>query len=175
MSLVLRFVGADTGNKTTCYAQCVEAGSDPSVLAGVAQGDKECIARLNFSFSTPPPAAGEATEVQYLVKWLNWSHLHNTWETEASLNSKDIKGIKKFHNFLKREEEREEWEASASLEDIEYLKCQEELSDQLLVNFTQVERIIGEWAGGRIKGEWAGGRIMGEWVDQIIGEWMGHR
>ena len=22
-----------------------------------------------------------ATEVQYLVKWLSWSHLHNTWET----------------------------------------------------------------------------------------------
>lgn len=20
-------------------------------------------------------------EVQYLVKWLSWSHLHNTWET----------------------------------------------------------------------------------------------
>lgn len=32
-----------------------------------------------------------------------------------------------------------------NLEDIEYLKCQEELGEQLLVNFTQVERVIGEW------------------------------
>ena len=139
---------ADTGNQTTCYAKCMEAGSDPSILSGVAQGDKECIARLNFTFDTPPPASGEPSEVQYLVKWLNWSYLHNTWETEASLGAKDIKGMKKFQNFLKREEEREAWEASASLEDIEYLKCQEELTDQLLVNFTLVERIIGKMGRG---------------------------
>ena len=25
----------------------------------------------------------EDTEVQYLVKWMGWSHLHNTWETGA--------------------------------------------------------------------------------------------
>lgn len=129
----------------------MEAGSDPSILTGVAQGDRECISRLNFSFDTPPPAVGEPSEIQYLVKWLNWSHLHNTWETEASLESKDIKGMKKFLNFLKREEEREAWEASASLEDIEYLKCQEELTNQLLVNFTQVERVIGERGGGGLK------------------------
>jgi hypothetical protein len=135
---------ADTGNKTTCYSQCVEAGSDPAILAGVAQGDKECIARLKFSFSVPPPGPGEPSEVQYLVKWLKWSYLHNTWESEASLGSKDIRGMKKFHNFLKREEERSVWEASASLEDIEYVKCQEELTDQLLAGFTQVERVIGE-------------------------------
>lgn len=114
-------------------------------MARIAEGDKEFLAKLNFSFNTPPPPeAGEPSEVQYLVKWLKWSYLHNTWESEASLTSKDIKGIKKFHNFLKREEDRELWEAKASLEDIEYLKCQEELSDQLLVNFTQVERVIGE-------------------------------
>ncbi len=85
--------------------------------------------------------------MQYLVKWLKWSHLHNTWETEASLTAKDIKGMKKFINFLKREEEREMWEASATLEDIEYIKCQEELSDQLFINFNQIERVIGESRG----------------------------
>lgn len=26
----------------------------------------------------------EASEVQYLIKWVNWSHLHNTWETGES-------------------------------------------------------------------------------------------
>lgn len=27
------------------------------------------------------PAEDEGTEVQYLIKWLGYSHLHNTWET----------------------------------------------------------------------------------------------
>ena len=26
-------------------------------------------------------AEDEGTEVQYLIKWLGYSHLHNTWET----------------------------------------------------------------------------------------------
>lgn len=109
--------------------------------------------------------------MQYLVKWLNWSHLHNTWETgEARLNTDggrgalcasamltivlylpseqgllemNVKGMKRFYNFLKREEEREMWEREANPEDIEYIKCQEELQDQLLEHVTQVERVIG--------------------------------
>lgn len=128
----------DIGNKTTCYSQYLEAGSDPG------HGEKDSPAKLEFSFSTPPPPLGEPTEVQYLVKWLRWSHLHNTWETEESLNSKDIKGMKKFYNFLKKEEEREKWEKEANPEDIEYAKCQEELVDQLLDQFILVERVIGQ-------------------------------
>lgn len=82
--------------------------------------------------------------MQYLIKWRNRSYLHCTWETEESLASKDIKGIKKFHNFLKKEEDREAWEVLATPEDLEYSKCQEELGEQLLGQFTQVERVIGE-------------------------------
>ncbi len=49
-----------------------------------------------------------------------------------------------------------------NLEDIEYLKCQEELGEQLLVNFTQVERVIGEWGVERVIGEWGVERkVMG--------------
>lgn len=107
--------------------------------------------------------------MQYLVKWLHWSHLHNTWETgearletdggrgappaalmivlhlpsEQSLLDMNVKGMKRFYNFLKREEEREMWEQEANPEDIEYIKCQEELQDQLLEHVTQVERVIG--------------------------------
>ncbi len=43
----------DTGSKTTVYAQ------EPQEPLGV----------------------GEDSQVQYLIKWVNWSHLHNTWET----------------------------------------------------------------------------------------------
>ena len=51
--------------------------------------------------------------------------------------------MKKFYNFLKKEEERALWEKEANPEDIEYIKCQEELADQLLNKFIEVERVIG--------------------------------
>lgn len=63
---------------------------------------------------------------------------------EASLLAQGVKGMKRFENFLKREEEKEAWRQNASPEDIEYLECQEELSEQLLEQHTQVERVIGE-------------------------------
>ena len=103
---------------------------------------------VNGSYSdheTPPISANDpSAEIQYLVKWCKWSHLHNTWETEATLLAQNVKGMKKFYNFLKREQEREAWEASANPEDIEYAKCQEEMAEQLMENVTQVERVIGE-------------------------------
>ena len=59
----------------------------------------------------------------------------------------DIKGMKRFENFLRREAERLQWEAGANEEDIEFLQCQEQLQEQLQAQYTQVERVIGE--GGR--------------------------
>ena len=64
---------------------------------------------------------------------------------ESSLIAQNVKGMKRFYNWLKREEERSAWERGASPEDIEYFKCQEELNEQLLEQYTQVERVIGEW------------------------------
>ena len=58
----------------------------------------------------------------------------------------DIKGGKKFENFLRREAEQAQWEAGANAEDIEFVRCQEQLQEQLLSQHTQVERVIGEWS-----------------------------
>ena len=55
----------------------------------------------------------------------------------------DIKGMKKFENYLKREEERAEWMRTANAEDIEYVKCQEDLQESILEKFVKIERVIG--------------------------------
>lgn len=67
--------------------------------------------------------------------------------------SQNVKGMKKFYNWLKREEERLAWEQIASPEDVEYFKCQEELTEQLLEQYTVVERVIGKWCGFRAVSE----------------------
>lgn len=57
----------------------------------------------------PNDEKAEEKEMQFLVKWKGWSHLHNTWETEDSLKEANAKGIKKLENYWRREEEIKNW------------------------------------------------------------------
>jgi len=41
------------------------------------------------------------TERQFLIKWVGWSHLHNTWESLETLTEMKAKGLKKLDNFCK--------------------------------------------------------------------------
>lgn len=75
-----------TGSVTTVYA--VEADGDPNT---------------NFNPNK------EAGEVQYLIKWKNWAHIHNTWETEETLKLQNVKGMKKLDNFKKKDQEKKKW------------------------------------------------------------------
>ena len=51
----------------------------------------------------------ERLETQYCVKWKNWAHIHNTWETADSLFGQKVNGLKKLENYIKRAEEVTEW------------------------------------------------------------------
>lgn len=74
------------GSATTVYA--VEADGDP-----------------NADFSP----SKEAGDVQYLIKWKNWAHIHNTWETEETLKMQNVKGMKKLDNYKKKDQEKKKW------------------------------------------------------------------
>lgn len=110
-----------TGNITTLYA--VEENGDPNADTDVTDMDN--------------------TELQYLIKWKDWAHIHNTWESENTLKEQKVKGIKKLENFIKKEADLEFWRRHASPEDIEYYECQMELHQELFKSYTNVERIIG--------------------------------
>ncbi|XP_068031690.1 chromodomain-helicase-DNA-binding protein 1-like isoform X2 [Anomalospiza imberbis] len=108
-----------TGAATTIYA--VEADGDP-----------------NTGFEK----AKEPGEIQYLIKWKGWSHIHNTWETEETLKQQNVKGMKKLDNYKKKDQETKRWLKNASPEDVEYYNCQQELTDDLHKQYQIVERII---------------------------------
>lgn len=110
-----------TGNITTCYY--VEEHGDPN------QGTD--------------PNDLENTEDQYLIKWKDWAHIHNTWESDQSLREQKVKGMKKLENYIKKEVEIQQWMKYSTPEDVEYYECQLELGQELLKSYNQVERIIG--------------------------------
>lgn len=58
-----------TGGPTTFYA--VEENGDPN---------EGC-----------DPNDLENTEIQYLIKWKSWSHIHNTWESHNSLKENKVR------------------------------------------------------------------------------------
>ncbi|KTF84689.1 hypothetical protein cypCar_00019102 [Cyprinus carpio] len=154
-----------TGGVTTVYA--VEADGDPNA---------------NFDPNKQPG------EVQYLMKWKNWSHIHNTWETEETLKQQNAKGMKKLDNFKKKEQEKKKWLKAASPEDVEYLNCQQELMDDLHSQYQLVERIIGhsnqksaagypdylcKWQGlSYFECSWEDGALIARKFQKCIDEYM---
>lgn len=82
-------------------------------------------------------------EIQYLIKWKGWSHIHNTWESMNSLQSQKVKGLKKIDNFVKREDSITFVCDRMTPEELEYYECQQELLQDLLKSYNTVERIIG--------------------------------
>lgn len=73
----------------------MEKDGDPN--EGFVAGDKEGSEEKDES------------EIQYLIKWKNWSHVHNTWESEASLKEQKVNGMKKVENYMKKEHDLNLW------------------------------------------------------------------
>jgi len=88
------------------------------------------------------PGPGESRINQYFIKWANYSHIHNTWETKASLENKECKGMKILENYQKKNRELEAWKRSQTPEDLEYMEMHEEMKLNLTKQYTEVDRII---------------------------------
>ena len=81
----------------------------------------------------------EETEEQFLIKWMGWSHLNNTWESEETIESKkNVKGIKKLYNYQQKLNEFNSWKRHAHPEDVEYQEMDIEMGRQLLTTHVQV-------------------------------------
>ncbi|VDM33123.1 unnamed protein product [Hydatigera taeniaeformis] len=122
LNQAVRRVGA-TGNSTTLYNSRLE--KDP-----------------NEGFDP----AKEKGEMQYLIKWRSWSHIHSTWETEASLTSPDrgfpVDGMKRLRAYQSMIEERKAREEVASRDELEALLYEDERNELILSEKMEVDRVV---------------------------------
>ena len=70
---------AATGSRTTIYN--IEKDGDPNEGFGKVDGGQE-----DGEVREEEASEEVKGEMQYLIKWKNWSYVHNTWETEVSLS-----------------------------------------------------------------------------------------
>ena len=80
---------------------------------------------------------------EYLIKWKDWAHMHNTWETDAYL--KDFHGYKRVYYYekqLQKEKELREQYPEENAEDIEQANILIELEKRKQLEWTKVERVV---------------------------------
>ncbi|XP_062610883.1 chromodomain-helicase-DNA-binding protein 1-like isoform X1 [Saccostrea cucullata] len=124
--------------------EIIEKVLDDRIGRSTATGSKTTIYNVqdNGDPNDGVNPASEETEKQFLIKWKNWAHIHNTWESYKTLKEQKVHGLKKLDNYVKKQEEIREWKEQASPEDIDYFECQQEMVQELYQQHMHVERII---------------------------------
>lgn len=90
--------------------------------------------------------AKEEGEVMYLIKWRGWSHIHSTWETEASLTNPDrgcpVDGLRRLYVYQDLMAQKQAQKATAGREELENILYEEERNDVILQEKMEVDRIV---------------------------------
>ncbi|KAM0749051.1 hypothetical protein T439DRAFT_343555 [Meredithblackwellia eburnea MCA 4105] len=111
---------------------------DEDAIDGV-HSHKRDIEHLNDERDEP------SRNLRFLVKWQNYSHIHNTWESYEYL--KRFKGFKRVENYIKSvwaAQQRIVNDPTTSREDLEALEIDKERQAEQLEGYKQVERIISQ-------------------------------
>ena len=80
-----------------------------TVFFYVATGSRTTLYNVQDTGDPNDSIEGDEMETQYLIKWKNWAHFHNTWESEQTLKDQHVNGLKRLENFCKKQMELQEW------------------------------------------------------------------
>ncbi|VDD82078.1 unnamed protein product [Mesocestoides corti] len=139
------YTGADMGEEET---DVIEEVLSHAVRRVGATGNRTTLynCRLEYDPNEGFDPAKEKGEVQYLIKWRSWSHIHSTWETEASLTSTDrgcpVDGLKRLYAYQAIVEERKEREKLAGRDELEAMLYEDERNELILSEKMDVDRIV---------------------------------
>ncbi|GMM28197.1 chromatin-remodeling ATPase [Martiniozyma asiatica (nom. inval.)] len=84
-------------------------------------------------------------ELEYLIKWVDTSHIHNTWETYNDLKNRELKGIKKIDNYINifvLQDRAFRKDPYITREEIEQLDIEADTRRENFEEYKKVERIV---------------------------------
>ncbi|KAH8584872.1 CHD3 with 2x chromodomains plus SNF2 Atpase [Cryptosporidium sp. chipmunk genotype I] len=110
-----------------------EAGISVSVQQNVRTIDRVISSRQN-------PEDSNITE--YKIKWMGYSHLHNTWESAESLMSEGVSGLRRLENFQKKMADMLQRRKLMTEDEIEQEDITFEIQRQLDLDALIPERIV---------------------------------
>lgn len=121
--------------------------AEPSIVEGI-----ELVLDHQRIASDDPARQAQAdnprTNIEYLVKWQNYSHLHNTWENYSFLTG--YKGAKRLENYIKQYvilDNEIRRDLSTTPEDIEAMDIEKERRREALEEYKSVDRIVASRNG----------------------------
>ncbi|KAK6587594.1 hypothetical protein RS030_91512 [Cryptosporidium xiaoi] len=80
--------------------------------------------------------------IEYKIKWMGYSHLHNTWETVESLTKENVGGIRRLENFQKKMAEIQQRRKFMTEDEIEQENITFEIQKQLDMDALIPEKIV---------------------------------
>lgn len=96
-------------------------------------------------------------DLEYYIKWLDKSHIHDSWESFTSLKEMGSGGLKKVENYFKRSVLREKdvrFDPAIDADMKEQFFLDQERDQEALDDYTKVERVIGYRSGDSGGGEY---------------------
>ncbi|QPG76886.1 hypothetical protein FOA43_004280 [Brettanomyces nanus] len=84
-------------------------------------------------------------DFEYLIKWSDTSHLHNTWETYQGLNNRRLRGLKRLDNYINTfiiQDREIRNDPYVTREDIEKMDIEADTRRENFAEYKKVERII---------------------------------
>lgn len=80
--------------------------------------------------------------IMFLIKWSGYSHLHNSWESLATLQQLD--GYKRVENYMQKVTERGRAREHMTPEERESQDIELQMEEELLEQFKEVERVFAQ-------------------------------
>eukprot|EP00887_Chlorella_sp_A99_P003520 scaffold7.g3520.t1 len=95
---------------------------------------------------------------EFYVKWARYSHLHCSWDSQATLSQ--LPGYKRVLNYIKKCEEEARARPYLTAEEAELRDVQKAMEEELVIEFCQVEKVLAE-------------RVSAEGQLQYLCKWRG--
>ena len=118
----------------------------PKGFQGIGSEEDDHLSKEDLDKKKSIIAHGDPeNDFEFLIKWTDTAHIHNTWETYDGLNSRRLRGLKKLDNYINTyiiEDRQIRNDPLVTREDIEQMEIEADTRRETFERYKNVERIV---------------------------------